>query len=420
MWQGNFSKTGRLFLIYSLLSFTIQAQIPGRFEGQGPIKAVSTESKPVLRQWKGIFSFPNTNIFFRNDFPGGHLNGLTNVNDSTFAALIAPENIPVNASPWYAFKVWSRSPVTITIRLTYQQARHRYSPRISRDRKNWMAAAATQPDKQRDTSGDYSFKLDVSKDTVWVAAQELLTSIETDKWVAGMVSKIGALRQTIGTSHQGRKIEVLGIGNAKSRDRLIVIGRQHPPEVTGQLAQQAFIDRIGDDDSLARSFRRRFLLYVVPQMNPDGVDEGFWRHNAGGVDLNRDWHAFNQPETKAVRDFLNREISDSSIKLWFGLDFHSTHEDIFYIVDPKLKGVLPGLTQAWLNDFEKAIPGYVPNIKPLYTDGPTYTSFSYLFKTYGTEALVYEIGDNTSREFIVLKSRLAAESLMRLLLAEVK
>jgi hypothetical protein len=407
-----------VFVLFSSLS--AQAQLPGKFEGQGPIKGVSTESRPVLKQWKGVFSFSNTNVFFRNDFTGARLNGLTRVNDSSFVVLIAAENIPVNTSPWYAFKVWSKKPVTITIRLTYQNARHRYSPRISRDGKTWETAVNTDSGKQRDTSGDYSFKLDVNRDTVLVAAQELLTSIQTDKWTTAFVKKLAAIRQTIGTSHLGRKIEVLSIGNIKSRDRLLVIGRQHPPEVTGQLAQQAFIERIGADDSLAVAFRRRFLLYVVPQMNPDGVDEGFWRHNAGGVDLNRDWYAFNQPETKAVRDFLKKEITDSSVKLWFALDFHSTHEDIFYTVDPKLKGLLPGLTASWLKNFENAIPGYVPNIKPLYTEGPTYTSFSYLFKTYGTEALVYEIGDNTSREFIIRKSRLAAESLMQLLLAGVK
>ncbi|MCG2613265.1 M14 family metallopeptidase [Terrimonas sp. NA20] len=409
----------KLVLIFPFLSLVAHGQLPGKFEGQGPIKGVSTETRPVLNQWKGVFSFPGANVFFRNDFTGARLNGVARVNDSTFTLLIAAENTPVNASPWYAFKVWSKTPVSITLRLTYQNARHRYTPRLSSNGRDWRSAVPDRADQQLDTSGGYSFKLEVDRDTTWIAAQELLTSRETDEWISGIVKKAGALRQTIGVSHLGRKIEVLSIGNLKSADRLLVIGRQHPPEVTGQLAQQAFIERIGEDDSLALAFRRRFLLYVVPQMNPDGVDEGFWRHNSGGVDLNRDWHAFNQPETKAVSDFLRKEIT-APVKLWFALDFHSTHEDIFYIVDPQLKGLLPGLTQSWLKNFEHSIPGYVPNIKPLYSDGPTYTSFSYFFKTYGTEALVYEIGDNTSREFILRKSQLAAESLMRLLLNDLK
>lgn len=409
----------KFLFILTFFSFTTHAQLPGKFEGQGPIKGVSTESRPVQKQWKGVFSFSGSNVFFRNDFTGARLNGLSKSDDSTFTALITAENVPVNASPWYAFKVWAKRPKQINIILTYQNARHRYPPRISRDGKNWLPVSAIDPDKRRDTAFEYSFKLDIGKDTIWVAAQELLTSTETDKWIVSIVKRLSAVRQTIGLTNLGKKIEVLQIGNAGSKHRVLAIGRQHPPEVTGQLAQQAFIERIGEGDSLAIAFRKKFLLYVVPQMNPDGVDEGFWRHNAGGVDLNRDWDAFNQPETKAVRDFLRKEIRDS-VKLWFALDFHSTHDDIFYIVDPQLKGLLPGMMQAWLKNFERAIPGYIPNIKPLYSNGPTYTSCSYLFKTYGTEALVYEIGDNTSREFIFRKSRLAAESMMQLLLAGVE
>ena len=42
------------------------------------------------------------------------------------------------------------------------------------------------------------------------------------------------------------------------------------------------------------------MVIVYPLMNPDGVDEGHWRHNTGGIDLNRDWAHYNQPETRQV------------------------------------------------------------------------------------------------------------------------
>ena len=42
--------------------------------------------------------------------------------------------------------------------------------------------------------------------------------------------------------------------------------------------------------------------------NPDGVDSGYWRHNSNGVDLNRDWIEFTQPETKAIKQFLESKV----------------------------------------------------------------------------------------------------------------
>lgn len=399
---------------------TVVAQAPKKFQGQGPIQAVSTESRPVQKQWKGTFSFPTGDVLFDNDFDGARLNGLLQVNDSTYTALITAENAPINASPWYAFKVWAKTARNITIKLTYPPGvKHRYAPKISQDGKLWGAVGSTdtKPEFEQDSlPAEYTFQLAVKTTPTWVAAQELSTSAIVDAWG----KKLNGTSSVIGYSTWGKPLHVVKIGNANSRNRILIIGRQHPPEVTGTLAQEAFVEEILSDKPAAKKFRQQFLIYVVPLMNPDGVDGGFWRHNAGGIDLNRDWAAFHQPETKAVKEFLQQELGDGKSKLWFGLDFHSTHDDIFYIVDPKLQGLLPGFNQEWLAQLQAKIPGYTPNIKPLYSEGPTSTSFSYLFKTYGTEASVYEIGDKTSREFILQKSQVAADAMMELLLKKVR
>ena len=96
----------------------------------------------------------------------------------------------------------------------------------------------------------------------------------------------------------------------------MVFGRQHPPEVTGWLAMKAFVETLNGDSKLAKKFRKKYTTYVVPLMNPDGADLGHWRHNAGGVDLNRDWSQFHHPETQAVRDFLRKKTVEGA-KLYF-------------------------------------------------------------------------------------------------------
>jgi len=95
-------------------------------------------------------------------------------------------------------------------------------------------------------------------------------------------------------------MNLLEIDEANSKKALLIISRQHPPEVTGFIAMKSFIETIAGDSEQAKVFRQKFKVYNVPLMNPDGVDNGHWRHNMGGIDLNRDWQAFNQPETRAV------------------------------------------------------------------------------------------------------------------------
>ena len=94
----------------------------------------------------------------------------------------------------------------------------------------------------------------------------------------------------VGQSVQGRPLYL-----AETADRpefILLIGRQHPPEVTGAIAMRSFIDTVLADSDLGRQFRARFKLAIVPLVNPDGVAGGHWRHNVNGVDVNRDWGPF--------------------------------------------------------------------------------------------------------------------------------
>ena len=151
-------------------------------------------------------------------------------------------------------------------------------------------------------------------------------------------------------------------------------------------------------------------------MNPDGVDKGHWRHNAGGVDLNRDWAQFNHPETRAVRDFMAQRVKETNGKFYFGIDFHSTWDDIYYTLDKQFIGNMPGLVPDWLTAIKSEMKGYDPNVRPSDKVEPTAVSRNFFFVAHGEEALVFEIGDETDRGFIKEKGRISAENLMRLML----
>lgn len=405
-----------IFFNVALLSNLAIAQNKTGFKGQEPIKGVSTISRPVERQWKGTFKTNNDDVSFDNNFQGGRLNGVVKLNDNLYSILITAENVPINGSPWYAFKVWSKTNKDILIRFNYPPGvKHRYNAKISKDGKQWAAAKTSLFDKNG-TDSNYVLKLKVGPDTTWVAAQELITSSSIKTWITELEKNSFVTSSSIGNTAELRVIPQITIGNTASKNVILITGRNHPPEVTGHYALQAFVETIIGNTDLAKEFRKKFLVYVVPLLNPDGVDGGFWRHNSGGIDLNRDYAEFNQPESRAVRDFLNDKIKGEK-KLLFSIDFHSTWDDIYYTVDPALKGNLPGLVPDWLNKVKEEIPGYTPHIKPLYFKPPTYTLFSYLFERFKTESLVYEIGDNTPKDFIVKKGEVSASEFMKMMLA---
>ncbi|MCL8000618.1 M14 family metallopeptidase, partial [Brucella sp. 21LCYQ03] len=197
----------------------------------------------------------------------------------------------------------------------------------------------------------------------------------------------------------------------------LIVGHQHRPEISRHYAYAGCVEYLLGNTSDAKAFRDEYYVYLIPVGNPDGVDGGHWRANAHGVDLNRDWDAFHQPETRAFRDYFQKEIKEQDRELIFAIDFHSTAQDIHYTVDPSLPSRFPGFVPDWIAGLKKAIPGYDPHIKPLYFEGPTFTAYSYFYKNYDAEALVYEIGDDTEPRFIDQKARLSAQHLIEKLIA---
>ncbi len=391
-------------ILLSILSpAALPAQQPAeRFKGQEPIKAVNTESKPVTSQWKGTYKLGNIRV--SNSFDGARVNFAELENDTLVRLCISPENQPVNSSPWYAFEIASDEEKEISIKLVYpENFRHRYDPKIRTESGAWITRSGTG------AGNEYTFRLKVSAKPVFVAAQPLIASGEVDQWIRSLRNVRSG---SAGTSTLGKAIPVVEIGNTQSRRKVVIMGRQHPPEVTGHLALMHFVEALNNSES-----KELFHIWVFPLVNPDGVDNGHWRHNQGGVDLNRDWADFNQPETRAIRDYLKSRIQ-STDTLVFAIDFHSTHDDIYYTLDPKFKTNSPGLISKWLSKLKNEVPGYDPNIKPLYFEPPTSTAFSYLFETYGAESLVFEIGDKTPESFIKEKSKKSAEILLDLLKEE--
>ena len=382
-------------------------------------KPSDTHTKPIEKQIRKHYHFDSFKLSIDNKFDAARLNNIEKLNDSTLMAYISPENRPINRSPWYAFRIVSQESQQIYIRLNYSEFKHRYNPKVSRDKKAWTALDTA--DYQKTDDGGLLMKLNLEADTLWVAAQEIVDSKDVGNWLDELAIHEDATLQKIGESREGRDLLFLNIGSGspQGKETILVFSRQHPPEVTGYMAMQYFIEEILNNTELAREFRKKYNIMVFPLLNPDGVDLGHWRHNTGGIDLNRDWAYYRQPETKLVSDFIVREVDAHESKVILGLDFHSTYNDIYYTIEgDSISSNLPDFRKQWFGALEENIPRY--KVKESSADLEKPVSKSWFYTQFNAEGITYEIGDNTPRDFIKMKGAISAREMMRILIQRKK
>lgn len=413
------SQLGVLFLIALLITSCSSSE---KFTGfsYDPEGATVTTDKEITPQHERTIGISSDGIWLSNEFAGARMNDFYKLNDSLYQVVLEPENYPINNSPWYAFKVWADSAKTVSLRLEYRHGKHRYYPELSHDGSSWSAIDSAS--YRRDTlQGTATLKLDLSEQPLWVSAQEVLTVDDYTAWADSLSRKPFVWQDTAGFSHQNRPVKKIVINELadqnKSHGILLITGRLHPPEVTGALASLYFIDELTSDTETAKSFRSKFEVVAYPLANPDGVQNGHWRHNAAGVDLNRDWMAFNQPETQAIRDDILQHVrSDSLKRVYYGIDFHSTNENIFYPINREIKTFPEDFTYKWVDSLKKEFPDTEFSVEPFDTGSPI--AKNWIYRTFGADAVTYEVNDSENREKIEAIARTSARLVMQNLLEE--
>lgn len=374
---------------------------------------VDTTSKPIQTQEKKTFTTHGINA--DNLFDGARLNDFSQVNDTTYAAVILPENEPINASPHYAFRIASDTPKNIYLRLLYPTHSHRYWPKLSTDGENWQPIDSTDF-RLIDNEKNAELKLEIGPRPLWIAAQELQNSTHNKNWAMTMANDTRVNYKVAGKSKLGRDLVLLDIydGQPVNKEMIVIISRQHPPEITGYLAMKTFVETLLENNPMARDFIKKYRILVFPMANPDGVDLGHWRHNAGGIDLNRDWAFYRQDEINTIVNHIVDTAKKDKNKVILGLDFHSTQEDLYYTLPVEARPGLYPFKKYWLQSIDNALPNYTPDEHPDPFGQPvTKTWFYYQFNA---DAVIYEIGDETPRPFIRQKAATAALEMMKLLI----
>lgn len=346
------------------------------------------------------------------DFSAANMASCKVVDERSIAILLQPEDTPINASPWYAVRLTPNQAGDVELILQYEEHPHRYKPKTSLDGRAWSIL----PDDRVDVNADgYLVTLDLELDAqpMFVSAQELYTNAAHEAWTRAQAEKPFVTMSEIGTSIEGRPISMIRTEAAMEAAKTVMItGRQHPPEIPGALAYDRFVEEVLSDTDLAKTFRSKFDLIMIPNINPDGVEHGHWRHNKGGLDLNRDWGPFTQPETQAVKAVID-SIESPGLALF--LDFHSTSKNVYYTQPLESDGTDYDFTQTWLDRGQMLLPEY-DFLRQGSHNLALPTSKTYIHETYGIPAITYEVGDETDRTEARETARVLAQEMMRLML----
>ena len=366
--------------------------------------------------WSATHDCESTHFAIYTDYPGSNIGSCEAAPTQLDIFIVPEDSLVTNTSPWYGFRIDPKpntGPFELNIVLNYpdnfNNLKHRYTPKLSPNGVDWETIDPNEV-TVFDDGLSALFSIQLEDEPIYVSAQENLASSWYREWFAELQTSWNIDEpQIVGYSHGYRPIEVFET-NPQSKTHLLFLGRAHPPEIPGAMAMRAFLNDLSDTRLEECSsglnpvcgFFARYNLVLVPFLNPDGVVHGHWRHNLGQVDLNRDWGNFSQPETAAVRRFL--DDLDVSSRLRLMLDFHSTNRDVLYIQTPSDPMDPENFIPDWLDlvsvqAIDQNQNGYPAGFEPAERElSDVGTSKNYFYRTYGVPSITFETGDNVDRE----------------------
>jgi len=127
--------------------------------------------------------------------------------------------------------------------------------------------------------------------------------------------------ETLGLTLDGQTMDCLRFGEPEaSRKTVWMVARQHPGETMAEWWMEAMVNRLVDhSDPVVNALLDKAVIYLVPNMNPDGSRRGHLRTNAVGSNLNREWDNPSQDKSPEVLCVLDK-ITQTGLD--FGLDVH--------------------------------------------------------------------------------------------------
>lgn len=170
---------------------------------------------------------------------------------------------------------------------------------------------------------------------------------------------------SLGASVQNRTLWQLTVTSdvppgGSPRRTIYVHARTHPNEVQAWWVTDEMINFLISEDPFAQFIRENCIFYIIPMYNPDGVELGYNRQNANGVDLESNWNTFpSEPEVQTLRNRFS-ELMSSPAPIEAALNMHAAFACKRYFVYHHENGTSVPFTQLEQN-FINGVRYYFPN-----------------------------------------------------------
>ena len=262
---------------------------------------------------------------------------------------------------WFYFRLQGAREEACTIRFmnagrcTYPGGWDGYQAVASYDRSHWFRVPTTFDGKVMTISHmpeHDSIYYAYFEPYSWERHLELLASVE--------VSPLGRV-EDLGSTVDGRDINLVVIGDTQAQKKVWVIARQHSGETMAEWLAEGMIDALLDETNpVARRLLQDAVFYIVPNMNPDGSVRGNLRTNAAGANLNREWMAPSM-ETSPEVFVVRKRMHETGCDLFLDIHGDEALPYVFIAGSEMLRGFSDkqaAQQHAFLESFKLASPDF--------------------------------------------------------------
>lgn len=193
-------------------------------------------------------------------------------------------------------------------------------PVYSRDGTSWTRVESGEYLQGR---GRFRFQVPITGDAVWVAYCYPYTGADLDRILATLTAP--AQVSELCRSEGGRPVPYVRFGNQEQpRSVVWIIARQHAGETPASFTVEGLLKRLGNPCGTVTEALHHTAVHVVPMVDVDGVEAGWFGKDQTPIDFNRDWRSSpSRPATRAMIEQIRASRLQAPITL--ALDLHAPH-----------------------------------------------------------------------------------------------
>ena len=259
-------------------------------------------------------------MFISSQFDGGNIECLDSSDPANILLTIRADNRS-DFYQWFYFRAANvkdidcRYLITNAVGAAYTRGWEGYQAVASYDREFWFRVETTYDGE------NLVIEHNSSEDQVFFAYFAPYSMERHADLLAFAQTSERCKVETLGLTLDGQTMDCLRFGEIEQgRKALWMVARQHPGETMAEWWMEGMVNRLVDhSDPVVNAILDKAVIYLVPNMNPDGSRRGHLRTNAAGSNLNREWDnptVEKSPEVLCVLEKIKQTGLD------FGLDVH--------------------------------------------------------------------------------------------------